>query len=298
MIDFCDVAYADTLLKDTHVVKAGTAVFQRYGFGGDPWDHQVQFKKQLVSRDTFSKGTGFVARYHFRVSDDVDFHNFRAVFEQRDLWNTIRVNGTVVSPEKDKWWLDRSFGVIQLGKYLQPGENILSLEVNPMSVYAEIAPVYILGDFNLASAEKGFKIVSPRPLQFGSWKSLGLPLYGGKIIYEKEFTCVDPRLHFAVRLPNWKGTVVNVKVNNKAAGIIIAEPSMLDISEFLKEGKNTIEVEVVGSFKNLLGPHHNSPKPGLADPWKWKNIENYPPGENYDTYDYGLMEDFEIVRYK
>jgi hypothetical protein len=296
MIDFCDVTFSDTSLKETHVVKASTIVFQHYGFNGDPWDHQVQFKKEFVSRDTFSKGTGFVASYHFQISDDVNFQNFRAVFEQRDLWNTIRVNGTVVSPEKNEWWLDRSFGVIQLGKYLKPGDNILSLEVNPMSVYAEIAPVYILGDFNLASAEKGFKIVSPRPLQFGSWKSQGLPLYGGKIVYKKEFNCTDPQKQFMVQLHNWKGTVVNVKVNNQDAGIIISEPSTLDISKFLKKGKNTIDVEVVGSFKNLLGPHHKSPKPGLADPWKWKNIDTYPPGKDYDTYDYGLMEDFEIVK--
>jgi hypothetical protein len=57
-------------------------------------------------------------------------------------------------------------------------------------------------------------------------------------------------------------------------------------------------VEVTGSLKNLLGPHHNSPKPGMVGPGHWWNIKSYPPGSAYDTYDYGLMSDFELLKYE
>ena len=52
----------------------------------------------------------------------------------------------------------------------------------------------------------------------------------------------------------------------------------------------------MGSLKNLLGPHHNSPSPGMVGPGHWKHIESFPPGNSYDTYDYGLMEDFQLMQ--
>jgi hypothetical protein len=167
-----------------------------------------------------------------------------------------------------------------------------------MSVFAEIEPVYILGDFNLQSAEKGFQIVPPTPLEFGGWNRQGLPLYGQSVVYAKEFICDNTENQFEVQLGKWEGTVVSVKVNGKDAGIIIAEPGTLNISKYVQKGNNSVQVTIIGSLKNLLGPHHKSPKPGLVSPQQWRNISSYPPGNKYETMDYGLMEDFKIVAFK
>ncbi len=298
MIDFCDVIYGDTALKNTHVGVASKLVFRHYGFEQDPWDHQVQFKKAIVSRDTFSRGKGFSATYHFNIDNHVNYKNFRAVIEQGNLWTTITVNGVVVKPEKDQWWLDRSFGVLKVGKYLKAGENLLTIKADPMSVFAEIEPVYILGNFNLRSAEKGFQIVPPQPMELGSWNQQGLPLYGQSVVYAKQFICDNTDKQFEVQLGKWEGTVISIKVNEKDAGIIIAEPGTLNISKYVKKGSNSVQVTVVGSLKNLLGPHHKSPKPGLVSPQQWKNITSFPPGNKYETLGYGLMDDFKIVEFK
>ncbi len=42
-------------------------------------------------------------------------------------------------------------------------------------------------------------------------------------------------------------------------------------------------------------PFHNKPKPGLVSPWHFRNVRKYPPGKEYDLYDYGLMEDYQLV---
>jgi lysophospholipase L1-like esterase len=254
----------------------------------------VQFKKNTVARDTFSAGTGFEAMYHFRIEEGVSYTLFRAVVEQPALWQ-VSVNGHALPPEKGQWWLDKNFAVYAAGAYMHTGDNTLELKARPMSVYAEIEPVYILGDFGLASVAKGWEIVAPVALHIGSWKQQGLPLYGQSISYIKEFRLDKIDRAFAVRLGKWKGTVAAVKVNGAFAGIIAFDPYTLDISSSLHPGKNRIEVIVVGSLKNLLGPHHNSPKPGLVSPWQWRYVSSYPPGRQYDTYDYGLMEDFEVV---
>ena len=298
MVDFCDVQLGDSLLKDTHVGTASRTVFTHYGFNRNPWNHQVQFKDHIIARDTFSVGTGFTTTYHFIIDKQVSFEKFRAVIEQGNLWKEIKVNGKPIKPVAGKWWLDRSFAVLQIGPHLKAGDNTLSVTANPMSVYAEIEPVYILGDFNLQPAEKGWQIVPPGPLQPGSWKNQGLPLYGFGVRYVKNFNLAKTGNRFELQLGNWKGTVSAVKVNGQAAGIIFSEPNTLDITKYLRKGNNRVEVEVTGSLKNLLGPHHNSPKPGMVGPGHWWNIKSYPPGSAYDTYDYGLMSDFELLRYE
>ena len=296
MIDFCDVELGDTLLKDSHVSMATQTVFKHFGFSKNPWNHQVQFKDQIIARDTFSQGTGFTATYRFTIDKQADYRKFRVVVEQGDLWKKIAVNGKLVQPSKNKWWLDRSFAVLEVGNYLKAGENTLAITAEPMSVYAEIEPVYILGDFNLESAQKGWKIVPAQPLQLGSWKHQGLPLYGHSITYVKTVSIENIDRHFELQLGEWKGTVAAVKVNGMQAGIIISDPNSLNITRYLKKGVNHIEVEVVGSLKNLLGPHHNSPRPGMVGPGHWGNVKSYPSGKDYETYDYGLMEDFYIYK--
>jgi hypothetical protein len=64
----------------------------------------------------------------------------------------------------------------------------------------------------------------------------------------------------------------------------------------IKPGLNKIEVKVIGSLKNLLGPHHNKPKPGFVSPGVWRNVKFYPAGKDYQILDYGLFEDFELSR--
>lgn len=302
MIDFCDLELKrpDSAYRDLHVGIASNTAFKHFGFKdgvGNPWNNRTQFKDRIVARDTFSAGSGYTATYHFEIDRNVKLKHCRAVIEQRGLWNSVTINGIKVEAQPGKWWLDRSFGVFDIAKYLKPGKNSLALSVSPMRVYAEIEPVYILGDFNLAAAAKGWKIVPPQALTFGSWDKQGLPLYGQGIKYIKELQVQKAGIPCILRLKKWKGTVAAIKVNGASVGIIPSEPNELNISSYLKKGNNRIEVEVIGSLKNLLGPHHNKPLPGLVDPGKWYNVKTYPSGSDYQTYSYGLEEDFDLLTY-
>jgi hypothetical protein len=57
-----------------------------------------------------------------------------------------------------------------------------------------------------------------------------------------------------------------------------------------------VEVIITGSNKNLLGPFHAKPAPGIVSPWHFQGINNYPSGNDYHQLDYGLMDDFFLVR--
>ncbi len=296
-IDFCDLHLSDTNYTHLHVGVASNTAFRYHGFTdgvGNPWNNRTQYRNAITRRDTFSTGTGYTAVYHFTVRPGVDATNFKAVLEQPGLWKEIKINGVTVSPEPGQWWLDRSYGVYQIGRYVKTGDNEIAVSVTPMSVYAEIEPVFILGDFHLASAAQGWSLVPPQALSLGSWRAQGLPLYGHGVAYTKEFHTDTLADNYEVVLGRWKGTVAAVKVNDSLAGIISAEPNSLAIGKFMKKGNNKIEVIVTGSLKNVLGPFYKKPAPGLVDPGKWYNVTSQPSGNDYDLYDDGLMEDYEI----
>jgi hypothetical protein len=90
--------------------------------------------------------------------------------------------------------------------------------------------------------------------------------------------------------------VAEVYVNGEKAGSIGFDPYRLDVTKFLKKGVNEIDVRVIGSHANLLGPFYSTSAPGLASPWHWKNVKNDIPGNDYRMYDYGLMEDFDLEK--
>jgi hypothetical protein len=299
MIDFCDLKFGNTVIKDQFIFNAADTVYKFHGFiKGNPWDHVIQFKNHTLDKNTFEKGSGFTASYHFDVTKEVNLETFRAVIEQADLYSDILINGNKVKPIKGEWWLDRSFSVVKIGQFVKQGLNCLEIIANPMQVLAEIQPVYILGNFDVIPAKKGWSIAPPSELRLGSWKMQGMPLYGYGVSYRKEYNLTDLRSAHSVKLGDWRGTVVVVKVNGKEAGIIASDPYMLDVSKYLCKGNNVIEVEVIGSLKNLLGPHHNSPSPGYVSPASFRQVKEVWSGENYSTLDYGLMNDFQLTESK
>jgi hypothetical protein len=165
-----------------------------------------------------------------------------------------------------------------------------------MKIHAEIEPVYILGNFSVNSAEKGWEIDEPaKSYSSGSWKTQGLPFYSWGVTYSEEFNIASAEGNWEVILGKWNGTIAEVKVNGTQAPIIAFPPYHSDISRLIKPGINKIDVTVIGSLRNLLGPHHNSPKPGFVSPWIWRNVRSFPPGKDYELLDYGLFGEFSLL---
>ena len=100
-----------------------------------------------------------------------------------------------------------------------------------------------------------------------------------------------------VRLPEWSGTVAEVRVNGKGVGIIAWQPYEADITDAIQEGKNDVSVIVYGSLKNLLGPLHNHPPAGAAWPTQFEaGPPHQPSGSEYDVVSYGLSGQFQLMR--
>jgi len=294
-IDFCDVTVNGQTHHNIHFSNASDIAYKAHGFvNGNPWNTSVQYKRNILDRDNFKDG-GFTATYCFTVNENFDYFGMQLVAERPEFF-VVKINGETVKPIPGKWWLDRSFGVYSIDTNVKKGINVVELSVSPMSIFAEIEPVYIVGDFAVVPEQKGWSISAPvNDFTLGSWKEQKQPFYSWDVKYSKSYKITDLSKNYLVQLGEWAGTVAEVYVNGTKVGIIGYDPYLLNVTPYLKEGTNQVDVHVIGSLKNLLGPHYKDPAPGLASPWHWKNIEKPIAGNDYQMMDYGLMEDFQLM---
>jgi hypothetical protein len=254
----------------------------------------VQFKTALIDK-TFPQDSGWEATFWFDADPALDRSSLRAVVERPALFK-VAVNGKPVEPRPGEWWLDRAFGVYDIGAATVAGRNSITVTASPMTIHSELEPVHVIGNFGAAAQAKGFRLVPPAALRTGSWKDQDLPFYPDEVSYARTYTLKRAAGPYTVRLGKWSGTVAQVKVNGEPAGIIGWQPYELDISALVRDGENRVEVLVCGSNKNLLGPHHNKPAPGLVSPWLFRPApREMPPGSEYDLIGYGLMDEFAVL---
>jgi hypothetical protein len=295
-LDYVDVTVDGETQTGQYFYAAARAAFRAHGLEENPWDHAVQFGDELISK-TFSEDSGFEAVYTFTIQADVPRELF-FVMERADLY-TIACNGQPIAAKPGDWWLDRSFGKIDIRACAQVGENRIKVAARPFTMYHELEPAYVIGAFALETAERGFVIAPDRPLELGPWKSQGHPLYGDAVSYTRTFSLEADRgsARHEVRLTDWYGSVARVSVNGKPAGHIWHAPWACDVTDLIREGDNAITVTVIGTPKNPLGPHHGDPPLGFAGPNSFRKgpVPGPPPGAEYDTLDYGLFEPFVLV---
>ncbi len=293
-LDYVTVDVQGNQYNNIYFADAAKHIWQAHGFDSNPWDKAIQYKQTIVEKDKFGANSGFKATYTFNVADDTDLKSLRAVIERPELWQ-VQINGNAINPDMGKWYLDRSFKIYDISNHVKSGKNEITLNCKPMSIHAELEPIYIIGNFNLESASQGWDIYPSKDIQMGSWKNQGLPFYGQGMSYEKTLTA-DSKKGYKIKLNDWQGTVVEVKVNDKHAGIIGWEPCELEITPYIKPGENKISVIVYGSLKNTLGPHHNYKRNGIVSPGNFKSSpDEQSAGTEYDLLDYGLLEDYEIL---
>lgn len=137
-------------------------------------------------------------------------------------------------------------------------------------------------------------LVDGSGLSTAGWNRQGHPFYAAGVVYSQRFQTPHPSGHYRVELPAWYGSVAKVIVNGNPAGHIFCRPWQSDVTAWIRPGANTIEVVVIGTLKNTLGPHHAGAVRGFASPQIFNRAPAVgpPPGEAYDTIGYGLFEPF------
>jgi len=270
------------------------------------WRAQAQVRKTLEMRENYrnglpqrykwatlqhpSDGEPVAWRFRFSVSA-VPATPVHLLVEGAEQFE-ITLNGEPISNTAVGWYLDRAFHKVALPS-LASGENELILSC-AYTNHMEIEDCFILGDFAVSLDRE--IVAEPKVLHFGDWTKQGYLHYAGSMIYHG---VLEHRQGESRRL--WLGEFravgVAVVVNDALAGHIPWEAANgLDITRYLVPGTNSVDLEVVGSPRNMLGPLHLAPG---REPWtEWRSFrrtdETYTP--DYVVYPWGLYRQVWVER--
>lgn len=291
-IDYLHLNLMGEDMGELYYARASDAVYDRFGYyGGNPSNY-VEYKSVFSDKNkTHKDGDRFEVSYSFNMLPEVDRKNMKLVVEQAALY-TLTLNGREITPGGETW-LDPDFNCFDIVAYVKDGRNEIILKTNHFDYRCELAPVYILGNFSLKSADRGWDISPLNEISTGSWKEQGLPFYSESVKYEKIIS-IENSGDYELQLPEWGGTVAEVFVNGESRGIIQSRPNSKTIN--ISSGNNRVSVVVYASLRNLFGPHHQKDRVrGYAwPPFFWQGEVKMPKGRDYDLFDYGLIEDFRI----
>lgn len=229
--------------------------------------------------------------FNFNVKDK-SFSKLDLVVETPEIFN-ITINGKEIKKNVKGFYRDISFKVIDVFKYICEGNNEIALscdfvqsdtvyenaknslifesEKNKLSYDMELEAIYLKGDFAVKTdsnfetldrralrTQGDFYITAaPKTLKSGEIASQGYPFFAGSMTFKQNVNLTaDERKNRSIKFDRLPSTVTKVKVNGKDAGKIMWQPYEVDVTDYLIDGENEIEITVTGNLRNLLGPFH------------------------------------------
>ncbi len=163
VLDYLTVKLQGETLENEYFYRANSWFWNKKGYPMSPWDNGVQFKDELISK-RFDDESGFELIYQFKKSDDV-VSDLRFVVENPDMFE-VYCNGQKIERIPNAWKFDRSFGVFDISRTAQSGENVIRLVAAKSTIFTELMPAWVIGSFSLNSTSQGFEIVADKGLSF------------------------------------------------------------------------------------------------------------------------------------
>ena len=206
----------------------------------------------------------------------------------------VTLNGEPVSSTENVPYFDHAFRKFAL-KSCRHGRNVIRLstkfeqseavyeqlekarcfesEGNKLTFDMELESIYLAGDFAVESGDivetlpreamrfaGPFVITEPRKSVLNDdMTSRGYPFFAGRAVLSRTFSLTKGAAEKARRIvfDTVNASTVKVTINGKTIGEWQWQPNELIIPEgVLKEGENEISLEIAGTLRNMLGPHH------------------------------------------
>ncbi len=272
------------------VWKAHEQIRERFGLPEIKSNSGVQFWKAYKNMKDLDNAKVSL-RFEF-LSNLASVNNINLLIEEPQNFD-IFVNNKKVTYKNPEWYIDISFKLIPIAKYAKKGKNELLVVTKKYRQDVELENCYILGDF---SVNKNNLVLEKQKdtIKTGDWVEQGFPFYPGAITYKQDIS-VDKRKSrkYILKINKHKATVINIKINNRQAGLLCWEPYGLDITNLLKKGTNKISLELVGSLRNMLGPLHYKGKLQWTGPGEFCNEEKWT--DNYKFAPYGIFGKVEVI---
>lgn len=224
-------------------------------------------------------GTPFALRFTF-AADTAPASPVYLIVESPERF-TFTVNGAPVANGDEGWWVDTSFRKINLGATIRAGRNEIILR-GGFTRDSELESVYLVGQFGVQAHRlreesrfngqifdrytPNFRLtalpnhVGPVAQQSAVAIDLtqhGLAFYAGRVTLRQTLALTVVPRKAQIEIGNLRAALAHVRINGKEIGAVAWQPHVVDIADgLLRVGSNTVEIELVGTLRNLLGPHH------------------------------------------
>ena len=198
----------------------------------------------------------------------------------------IRFNGERVPSAVSGYFTDKAIQTVNLPS-IRKGQNVLELCL-PINYKSCVEWCYILGDFGvqLEGVQK-ILVTKPKRLSFASLTKQGYPFYGANVTYKTVMHVpgeAGTYRDLLIKVPRYRGAMIDVSVDGKHKGNIIYAPYCLKIPH-VSPGEHTISFTCYGNRYNSFGPLHMCDETRIwFGPDSW-----YTQGDAW-TYDYMLKE--------
>jgi len=249
----CSLTVGQQSFAEGPTIKQNRHLWQAHGFQGDPWEWGVQFRRELVDAELPSLGA-IVIEYPFECKEPLAV---RIAVERPWLYQAA-LNGEPLQFLDDTFF-DES---MRQSAPVMPrlGANILTLQAPALDIHMELAPAWVLGEFEV---ERG-RIAPQRPIALGDWREGGLNHYPWSVNYVFEAD-VPERSHLRLELVEANGSSAQILIKGQVAGTWWGSPAPIDLGV---HGPGNLAVGIIlrGSLRNLVGPFFCDALPG---PWSW-----------------------------
>lgn len=164
---------------------------------------------------------------------------------------SLYINGNEITQPPVRSYIDAEIGAVDIARFTRVGENTIVLMMTVAERNAGLLDnLKIVGSFSL---DENNAIVPERAaLPLGDWTNLGYPYLSAMANYEK--TVVLPALDGKrVFLRADVGDdIFTLSVNGKDMGACLWNPYVMDVTDALKQGENTLRLGVANTLQNLL----------------------------------------------
>ena len=165
------------------------------------------------------------------------------------------INGKEVKDKGRRSKLDAEIKEIDIDDYLVEGKNIVAVRlVVTRRTDGILDLLKVVGDFALKNENNQYIITEKKnEIAIGDWTKQGYPFFSGTGVYETNFELPEEYLNGKLFLTlNCGEDVAEVIVNNSAPIVIPWNPYDIDITNFVKTGKNLIKIKITNTLINIL----------------------------------------------
>ncbi|MBW7884537.1 MAG: hypothetical protein H3C34_18240 [Caldilineaceae bacterium] len=246
--------------------------------GEGPWSQPMHILEAHATVEKAGVGTPFALRFTVEV-DKPPAGPLHLVVESPERFR-ISVNGERVESIDAGFWVDISFRQVPLPFWLRAGTNEIVL-AGVFGRDSELESIYLTGAFAVGATRLGEEsrhngqcfdryaprfVVTARESRFalphtGTGRAVdltqqGLPFFAGRLALRQSVEIPATMSSATLVFDDLRAALVHVRVNGVQVQTLAWPPYKVDITPYLHEGTNDLELELVGTLRNLLGPHH------------------------------------------